>query len=86
MELVTTFDNCGAALSVRQDSTRQRVKVKVFFIAKKTWGCCANEAFNFNSGDVLWSKARLERSRREVSESFMLDADGIRSVLCENNT
>ena len=37
VELVTTFDNCGAALSVRQDSTKQRMKVKEFFIVEKTW-------------------------------------------------
>ena len=86
MELDTTFDNCGAALSVRQDSAKQRVKVKEFFIVEKTWCGCVNEAFNFISRDVRCVAVRAERSRREFSESFMLDVDGIRPISCENNT
>jgi hypothetical protein len=37
VELDTTFDNCGAALSVMHDSAKQRVKVKEFIIVEKTW-------------------------------------------------
>ena len=84
MRLVTTFDNCGAALSVKQDSAKQRMKVKEFFIVEKTWEVVQISSAQFTGH--AWAAVRLTRSRREFSESFMLDVDGIRPISCENNT